>query len=189
MKDDVRLELTTNKKLKIDCLVFDTVYGDSDGLVIPHLCDYTRDNDHIILADIRCYSAKLKRSISFNKIKFNNYIKLTVYSTDIKDKPVNFDNVKSISIMLYTGNTWIGSRQIDINNIQKINDDTCDDEIADIEDLKVKIINYKEEVEKLKLEVESLKDIVNAGRTSMDELGTKLDKAISNYKSSTRVYK
>lgn len=196
MIHNVKLELVTNKKLKIDYLIFDSVYGNNDVFVIPGICDYSQNETHIILKDFKCYSAKLMTTISFNEVQFNDNIKLIVYPTDINDNYVNFDNVKYISIMLHAGNVWRGACQIDIDNIHKncvsyIKDEE-DEEYDDptvIEELTSVIISYKEEVEKLKLEVESLKDIVNAGRTSMDELGTKLDKAIANYKSSTRVYK
>ena len=189
MADDIRLLLAIDNNVKIDCLVFDTVYGESDGVVIPCTVDHVYGDDNcIVLMNFICYSIKLMRRISFNKIKLNNNIKLIIYSTDIDGKQVYFDNVKSISVMIYTGNIWIGSRQIDIDNIQKINDDTVED-TTDIEELKSMIVNYKEEVEALKLEVESLKDIVNAERASTYELCKKLDKDISKYKSSTRVYK
>ena len=57
----------------------------------------------------------------------------------------------------------------------------ADDEPTDIEEFKSMVISYKEEVEKLKLEVESLKDMVNAGRASADELCEKLERVISKY--------
>lgn len=58
MKDYVRLILATDKKPKIDCLVFDTIYGENDAIVIPNVVDYTYDHHHLVLTDIRCYSTK-----------------------------------------------------------------------------------------------------------------------------------
>ena len=192
MKHEIRLELATDKKLKINYLIFDSIYGNNDVFVVPGICDYTQSEDRIILKGFKCYNAKLMASISTNELEFNDNIKLIVYPTDINDNQVYFDNVVYISITLHAGNVCRGSQQIDINNIYKRGDGNIEDEEHDdppVEELKSMIINYKEEVEKLKLEVESLKDIVNAGRTSTDELCEKLDRAIANYKSSTRVYK
>lgn len=84
---------------------------------------------------------------------------------------------------MYVNYIYKGVCQIDIDNIEKNNDDNiekiCDNETTDIEELKSMIIGYKEEVEELKLEVESLKDIINAAHTSVDILCAKLDRAKS----------